>query len=308
MTYKDYYKILGISKTATESEIKSAFRNKAREFHPDKNKGNKVAEEKFKEVSEAYEVLKDKDKRSKYDNLGSSYNRFRQDGGRDNDFDWSNWANQQRSSRKGKTVGDFFNTGGNMSDFFEKIFGSTYKSNPFTGTHKEPEKGKDHKTEITISLAETYKGVKRRLKVNNESIEINIKPGVEDNQTLKLSEKGHVSFDGGRNGDLIITIKVEEDKVYKRNLDNLEVSVDVPLYTAVLGGEISINTLSGQIKLNIPPESQQGKKLKLKGLGMPIYKSPKKYGDLYAILNIKLPTKLSDEEKDLFKKLSAFRN
>jgi len=308
MTYKDYYKILGVNKTASEDEIKSAFRNLAREHHPDKNAGNKVSEEKFKEVNEAYEVLKDKNKRSKYDNLGSSYNRFKQNGGSSNDFDWSNWANQQRNTKKSKTVGDFFNTGGNMSDFFEKIFGSTYKNNPFTGTQKEPEKGKDHKTDISISLQDAYKGIKKRLKVNNDTIEINIKSGISDNQTMKLSLKGHKSLDGGPNGDLIITIIVKEDKKFKRIENNLETTVDVPLYIAILGGELKIKTLKGFLNVNIPPESQQGKKLKLKGMGMPIYKSPKRFGDLFVILNIKLPTKLNSDEIELFKKLSDIRN
>ena len=308
MNFKDYYKTLGVKKSATQDEIKSAYRKLAQKYHPDKNKDNKEAEEKFKEVSEAYEVLGDKDKRKKYDNLGSSYNNFRNRGGTSNDFDWAQWYSSGQQRKRGKTVGDFFNSGGDMSDFFERIFGSTYKQDPgYSGFSERqgpsPIKGKDYETELQITLNEAFKGAKRRIKINDQSVEINVKPGTPNGHKLKLSGKGHPGQFGGKNGDLILTVKVIIPDDIEVDGNNINVNVDVPLLDAVLGGKLDFETISGKFSLNIPELSQQGKIMKLKGQGMPDYSNKSTKGDLFVRLNVVLPEKLSAKEKKLYNDL-----
>jgi curved DNA-binding protein len=300
MNYKDYYKILGVEKNASQDEIKKSFRKLATKYHPDKNKGDVSAESKFKDISEAYEVLGDKDKRSKFDNISSSYTNFRSEGGTGEQFDWSKWyAGQSSGNRRRKsTVGDFFNEGGSMSDFFEKIFGQTYQQD----TRKKPIDGSDHSSNIIISLKDAYKGQKRRIKVNGESIEIHIKPGVSDGQILKITGKGNQGAYGGKNGNLLIHISVLEDENIRREGYDLHITKDINIYDAILGETKTIDTIAGKFNIKIAELTQQGKILKLSGQGMPYYNQLGK-GDLYIKFNIVMPETLSKKEKDLFKKL-----
>lgn len=309
MEFKDYYKTLGVSKNASQDEIKKAYKKLILKYHPDKNPGDKEAENKFKEVGEAYEVLSDPEKRKKYDNLGSSWNNFRQEGRSTEDFDWSDWFASQHQRRQKTTTGagdfgDMFG-GGGMSDFFEKIFGGG-----FTGrsTYRQtPKRGKDYHTDITISLEQAFKGTTVLLGVETQKIEVKIRPGITDGQTLKISNKGYPGANGGPRGDLIIKVNVKKHKNVDRKGDDLYVDVPIDLYKAVLGGETRLNTFSGKINMKIQPETQQGKVVKLSGQGMPKYNLPSQRGDLYVKFIVKIPTGLSEKEKELFKQLKKLR-
>lgn len=307
MDFKDYYKILEVEKTATAEEIKQSYRKLARQHHPDTNKSDPKAEEKFKDISEAYQVLSDPEKRRKYDNLGSSFNRHRQTGGSSDDFDWTDWfekAQQQRSGRSRgayQTVGDFFNAGGGVSDFFERIFGSGFSQKQ--GFNHPPTRGEDVEVDVEISLSEAFSGTSKLIQIDSKKIEVKFKPGIADGQTLKLSGIGGSGKHGGDKGDLIVKVKVLEHNRVSRKNDDLHLEVPIDVYNAVLGGSTKIKTFGGMVKINIPPESSSGKILKLKGQGMPKYGSAEERGDLYVTLQIKSPKNLTDEEKELFEKL-----
>lgn len=320
MDFKDYYKILGVEKTASDEDIKKAYRKLAHKYHPDTNKTGTNTEDKFKELSEAYEVLKDPEKRKKYDNLGSSFNRYRQQGGSSDDFSWSDWyersgGSQQRSKRDNyQTVGDFFNSGGGLSDFFERIFGgmSGQKSgfNQSRGFNLTAQNGEDISSEVEITLEEAFSGTSRFLQINDgKKLEVKFKPGIVDGQILKISKKGGAGKHGGENGDLIITIKVLPNAKVERKGNDLYADANIDLYTMILGGTSKISTFGGTLKINIPETSPLGKVLKLKGQGMPKYgSSSDERGDLYIKLLPKLPKSLSEEEKELFAKLKSMKS
>ena len=320
MEFKDYYKILGVDKKADNAEIKKAYRKLAQKYHPDKTKGDPEAEKKFKEVNEAYHVLTDPEKRQKYDNLGSSYNNFRQSGGREGDFQWEDWFSgrpggaRRSTGERFRTVGDIFDSGG-LSDFFEKIFGGSFGgAGTKTGYRQKrgyrhpPSRGEDQEAEIEISLEEAFRGTTKRLSVNGQAIDLKIKPGINTGQTLRLKGKGTPGKSGGQSGDLMIKVNVKDHPKVERKGDDLYVPVRIDLFKAVLGGSASINTFGGKLKINIPPESQPGKKLKLKGQGMPNYSNPDIRGDLYIELEVELPQNLSKEEKKQFEKLRDLRH
>ncbi len=308
MKFKDYYKILGVEKTSTVEEIKKAYRAKARKYHPDKNPGSKESEDMFKDISEAYEVLGDKDKKAKYDNLGSSYNNFKSTGGGNDQFDWSKWAANNSGSSGGRkqTFGDYVNTGGGISDFFDNIFGGNgggQRADSFQQRKNVPKKGEDFRTEMDLTLEECFAGVSKRFKVNDESIEIKFLPGIADKQELRIPKKGYTGKFGGANGDLIITIKVIEHPTLKREGNDIHEDLNVDLFTSILGGKVKYKSLIGTIEVNIPSESQNGKLLKLKKLGIPVYKNPTEKGDLILKLNILIPINLTEKEKELFNEI-----
>ena len=316
MDFKDYYKILGVEKTATSDEIKKAYRKLARKYHPDTSKDSN-AETKFKEVSEAYEVLKDSEKRKKYDTLGNSYSRFKTKGGSPNDFRWSDWYSEAFNDRattssKRQTVNDFFNSGGGVSDFFERIFGSTSNKgkNFYQQTKERPtvraRKGKDFETQVQISLEDAFKGTTRILNTNTERIEVKFKPGIADGQVQKIPEKGYKSTTGGKNGDLLITVKIEKNKTYERRGNDLYMNTDIDLFTALLGDKITVKTFFGTFSVTVPPETQAGKTFKLSGQGMPKYNTNQR-GDLYIIINVILPKNLTDKEIEMYKTLREMR-
>jgi curved DNA-binding protein len=308
MDFKDYYKVLGIEKNASDDEIKKAYRKLAMKYHPDKNQGKKSAENKFKDISEAYEVLHDPEKRSKYDRLGSSWNQYHQEGGTDQDFNWSEWFNSRKEKRKpaGETMGDFFNSGGSgVSDFFEKIFGEGFRSRQ--NYSRTPRKGEDLNATVEVTLEDIFRGTSIVLDSEGQKIEVAIKPGIPDGQKLKISGKGKSGGSGGKNGDLFITVKVAEHKRVSRNGDDINIQLTIDLYKAILGGTTKIRTFGDTLQVNIPPEMQQGKKLLVKGQGFPKYNSKGERGDLYITFDIKLPTGLTEEEIQLFRKLESLR-
>ena len=305
MDYKDYYKILGVSKNASTDEIKKAYRKLAVKYHPDKNPGNKQAEARFKEISEAYEVLRDPEKRKKYDQLGSNWNQFQ--GADAGGFDFSQFGGGRRGKSRTYFSGNmddlFGDSDSGFSDFFNAFFGGFGGSSG--GFHQQAQqvKGKDLRSELSISLSEAYHGTSRLLNVNGQKIKINIKPGAYNGQELRIKGKGGKGRNGGADGDIYLNIKVLPEKNYTVHGNDLILKTDVDLYTAVLGGKLNINTLSGKLNINIPKGTQNGTKLRVKGKGMPVYGKSGTYGDLYLQLNILIPTNLSKKEEELFRQL-----
>lgn len=313
MEFRDYYTTLGVTKTASQEEIKKAYRSLAKKYHPDSNKGAD-AEKKFKEISEAYTVLSDPEKRKKYDLLGSNWNKHRQTGGSENDFNWGDYISQQarqRTTGARQKVGDMFGDSG-LSDFFERFFSGS-GSGIFGGGAGNPKqkagytKGENFKTEIEVNLEEVCKGTKRQLQVNGEKFDVSFKPGLSDGQKLKISGKGLHSENGGNRGDLIITVKVIENDNYKRKGNDLYTDLEIDLFTAVLGGQVKVDTFFGKVMLNVTKGSRSGKTLKLKGMGIPDYQNSNLKGDLYFKLIIQIPEKITDKEIELFTEMQKLR-
>lgn len=289
----DYYKILGIQKTATPKEIKSAYRKLARKLHPDLNPNDKDAKVKFQQINEANEVLSDPEKRRKYDQHG---------------MDWQHADEFEKANRSRGQSPDPFgaaysqpSSGADFSDFFESMFGGTGGA----GRARQPKfRGEDYNAELHLDLIDAFKTHKQTLTVNNRNIRITIPAGIENGQTIKIPGHGGPGRNGGPNGDLFITFSVANHATLKRQGDNLYTTVDLDLYTAVLGGEITIDTLDGKVRLNVKPETQNGSKIKLKGKGFPVYKREGNFGDLYVTFMIKIPTNLTERQKALFTELS----
>ncbi len=315
MDYKDYYKVLGVDKKATQDEIKKAYRKLAVKFHPDKNKGNKEAENKFKEVNEANEVLSDKEKRKKYDELGENWKYYQQSGGQDQGFDWSQYSNQggrggQQQYTYDGDMNDAFGGAGGFSDFFETLFGQGFGGQQTRGrqsARKAKMKGEDISAEMSITLEDSYVGAEKMFDLDGQSIKLKIKPGIANGQTLKLGGKGNPGYNGGNAGDLLLRIQVLNDPIFERKGDDLYTDLRVDLYSAVLGGKAPLRTFKGTINVNIAKESQNGKVLRLQGMGMPKYGKANSFGDLYAKLIIEIPVNLSEKELKLFKELSDLR-
>ncbi|MFP4091190.1 MAG: DnaJ C-terminal domain-containing protein [Cyclobacteriaceae bacterium] len=306
MDYQDYYKILGVSKQATQEEIKKAYRKLAVKYHPDKNPDNPQAEAKFKEISEAYEVLKDPDKRSRYDELGANWKQYQQAEGQG--FDWSQFGG--RSGRGSHVhfegdLNDLFGQGGGFSDFFQQFFGGFGGSGSAAGAHgfHQASAAQDLRAEMAISLEEAYQGIEKVLNINGRKIRIRLKPGIEDGQTLRIKGQGETALPGGKRGDLYLSVTVNKHADFERKGHDLYTSVQVDVYKAILGGEVEVNTLKGKVKLKIPQGSQPGKLLRLKNMGMPHYDQPGTYGHLYVKIKVNLPEKLDQEEKALFQQL-----
>jgi len=319
MQYKDYYDILGVDRNADEKQIKKAYRKLASKYHPDKNPDDPSAEEKFKEVGEAYEVLKDPEKRKLYDQVGHDWKKYQQAGQQSNGggFDWSQYARQHQQQSGG--FRDFGSAGGAFrgrqsdafSDFFETLFGGGGFGQSFrthTRNKRRPQvKGQDYKAAMNISLEEAYLGSQKTVKINGQRIKIKIPKGIKDGKRLKMKGKGAPGPAGGQHGDLYLKINIKPHPVYKRKGNDLYMSHPLNIYTAVLGGETQINTLKGKVKLQIPPETQNGNRFKFSGYGMPRFQNPSQHGDLYVTTNIQIPQNLSAKEKELFKELAGQR-
>jgi curved DNA-binding protein len=304
MEYKDYYKILGVPRDAEEKDIKKAYRKLAVKYHPDKNPGDHQAEERFKEINEAYEVLGDSTKRAKYDQLGQSYQAWQRTGGQPGGFDWSQWTGGVPGGVRVEVgdLGDLF--GGGFSDFFNAIFGGM----PGTGQgfgERASGRGRDIEQPVTISLNEAYTGATRALTRNGKRLEVKIPPGATSGTRVRISGQGEA---GQRQaGDLYLTVEVAPDPRFERSGDDLYTQFTVDLPTAVLGGEASVVTPGGAVVLTIPPGSQPDQTFRLKGRGMPRLRKMKDHGDLFARLKIEVPRDLSKRERELFQELASLR-
>lgn len=298
MAFIDYYKILEVDKKATEAEIKKAYRKLARKYHPDLNPNNKEAEKKFKEINEANEVLSHAENRKKYDEYGENWQHAEE-------FEKS--KRQQQQYQTGGQQGGFggFGGGGDYSDFFESMFGG--RASRGGAGRSTPYKGQDFNAELHLDLKEVYTTHKRTLTINGKNIRLTIPAGVENGQIIKITGHGGEGAGGGPKGDLYITFSIENHTDFKRDKDNLYENVDLDLYTAILGGEITVNTFDGKVKLKVAPGTQNGTKVKLKDKGFPVYKKEGQFGDLYITYQIKIPKNLTEKEKELFTELSKLR-
>jgi curved DNA-binding protein len=307
MIYKDYYKDLGIGKTATPAEIKKAYRSLANKYHPDKTKGNVAAEEKFKVVNEAHEVLSDPAKRKKYDQFGADWKHYENAGAQPGGFDWSKYAagrggESSRSASNSKNT--MFDDDG-INDLFETLFG---RRSGEGGRHRTAAvKGQDLETETTISLEDAYHGTTRLIRLNEQTIKVTIKPGVVDRQMLRIEGKGGIGTNGGRHGDLFLTVKIAPHAEFQRSGNDLYCNLPVGLYTAVLGGKTKITTLKGAVTVTVPKGTTNGKELSLRGLGMPLYATKNDFGNLFVKVHIVLPELLTEKEIELFTTLAALR-
>lgn len=295
MEFIDYYKVLGLTKNASEKEIKKAYRNLARKYHPDLNPNDTEAEKKFKQVNEANEVLSDPDKRKKYDEYGKDWQHA-------DAFEKAKSRRRASSQRGGYTY-----TGGSegdFSDFFEAMFGG----GDFRSSRQEVRfRGQDYNAELRLKLTDTLSTHKQTLTVNNKKIRITIPAGVENGQTIKIPGHGGPGINNGPAGDLYITFNISNNTDFRRENANLYRIIEIPLTTAVLGGKITIGTLSGNVKLKVKPGTVNGTMVKLKGKGMPRYRKEGQFGDLFVTYQVKIPSKLTDRQKELFEELSELK-
>jgi curved DNA-binding protein len=296
MDFIDYYQVLGVNKNATEEEIKKAYRKLARKYHPDLNPNDKEANKKFQQINEANEVLSDPEKRKKYDQYGKDWKHAEE-------FEKAKQSRQQWAGANTGAEGFSGFSGGfdeeGFSDFFQSMFGSGGRRRASQAKFR----GEDYNAELHLSLKDAYKTHQQILKVNDKNIRIKIPAGVENGQIIKLKGHGGPGINGGPNGDLYITFVIADDPNFKRLGNDLYTTVDLDLYTAVLGGEIMIDTMDGKVKLKVKPETQNSTVTRLKEKGFPVYKKEGSFGDLYITYSIKIPTHLTEKQKELFREL-----
>ena len=313
MAYIDYYKILGVDKTATQDDIKKAFRKLARQYHPDLNPNDANAKEKFQAINEANEVLSDPEKRKKYDEYGENwkhadefeaqrkaYQNQQGGGGGDGEY-WYSTDGTHFSGFGGEGMHGFGGNGSGFSAFFEELFGHR-GSGAGRGAHGAF-KGQDIQGELQLTLREAATTHKQTFSVNGENLRITVPAGIANGQIIKLKGHGGKGVNGGPDGDLYITFNIADDPVFRRKDNDLYTDVNIDLYTAVLGGEVTVNTLDGQVKLKVRPGTQNDAKVRLKGKGFPVYKQDDTYGDLIVTYHVTIPTTLTDKQKDLFRQL-----
>ena len=290
MAFIDYYKILGITKTATEKEIKAAYRKLARKYHPDLNPENKTAELKFKEINEANEVLSNPENRKKYDKYGEH---------------WKHGDEYEKAQNTKKQTSEKAYSNHEYSDFFDAMFGGSGASSRQSQNLKF--KGQDFSAELHLNLKDVYTQKQQVLTINNKKIRLTIPAGVENGQVIKIKGKGSPGINGGPHGDLYITFNINNYTNFKREGNNLYKNEDLDLYTAILGGDVIIDSFEDKVKLKIKPETQNESKVKLKGKGFPVYNKEGAFGDLIITFHIKIPTNLSEKEIALFKELQTIR-
>lgn len=296
MAFIDYYKTLGVDKNATDKDIKNAYRKLARKYHPDLNPDDDSAHKKFQELNEANEVLSDPEKRKKYDKYGENWQHGEA---------YEQQARQQQQSRQqynpGSQGGGFEDYGGgDFSDFFQSMFGGQGGG----GSRQSKYRGQDFNAQLQLNLIDTLETHKQTLTVNGKNIRITIPAGIENGQTIKIAGHGGPGVNGGPAGDLYIKFAVTDDPRFKRQGSDLYRTIKLDLYTAILGGEITAETLTGKVKVKVSPETQNGTKVKLKGKGLPVYKKADAYGDLYLTYDIQIPTNLTDKQKKLFEEIA----
>ena len=296
MAFIDYYKTLGLSKNASETDIKKAYRKLARKYHPDVNPNDKEAEKKFKEINEANEVLSNPENRKKYDEYGK---------------DWKHAEEYEKTRQQDHYQRSTYDAFGgyseeDYSDFFSSMFGGRSTGSRYQGQQVKF-RGQDFNAELILNLNDVYKTHKRTLTLNTKNIRITVPAGIENGQTIKIKGHGGQGINGGPNGDLYIKFSIVNNTKFKRDGDNLYTSIDLDLYKALLGGDQMVDTFEGKVKLTIKPETENGTKVKLKGKGFPKYKKEGQFGDLFITYNIKIPNNLSHKEKELFAELKKLR-
>jgi curved DNA-binding protein len=304
MEYKDYYKILGVDRKSSEDEIKRAYRKLALQFHPDRNPGDKTAEERFKEINEAYQVLRDPEKRSHYDRLGESYTHWQQRGA-PGGFQWDEWSRAAPGGVRVE-VGDiedlFGGEGmGGFSDFFRTIFGDMSSVGSSPRTARRQQRPQTFEQPVTINLEEAYRGTTRRIEVNERRLDVSIPPGARTGTKVRVPEAVSVGPNQPK-GDLYLVVNVAQDGRFKRRGDDLHTEVATDLKDAVLGGEVTVPTLSGNVLLTIPPGTQPGRTFRLAKRGMPKLRKPQEHGDLFVKVTVRIPEKLTSHQRDLFEK------
>jgi len=301
MAYIDYYKILGVDKNATQDDIKKAYRKLARKLHPDLNPSDKGAEKKFKELNEANEVLGNPENRAKYDKYGENWKHGEQ---------YEKARQQHRQQYQGGNFGGGFpgadfGEGEDFSDFFQSMFGGEQGEfgRSSRGSASGKFKGHDIHAELDLNLKDAAKTHQQTFDINGKKVRITIPAGVYDGQQIKLKGHGNPGFNGGPNGDLYLTFNILVDPDFERVGDDLKTKVNIDLYTAVLGGDVKVETLDGSVNLKVKPETQNGTTVRLKGKGFPVYKKEGEFGDLFVTYEVKLPTNLTEKQKELFKQL-----
>lgn len=306
MAFIDYYKVLGVERNASQDDIKKAYRKMARKYHPDLNKDDPNAKDKFQEINEANEVLSDPEKRKKYDEYGEHWKHA-------DEFKAEREAYQRAQEKGGQSAywysvnGDDFMGGfgrGNasgFSDFFEQLFG--HGASGSRRTYNMMESGEDIEAQMNLSLREAAVTHKQTFSVNGENLRITIPAGIADGQMIKLKGHGEKGSNGAPNGDLYITFKIAPDPEFKREGDDLFTDVDIDLYTAVLGGTVNVRTIDGMVKLKVNPGTQNDTKVRLRGKGFPVYKKEGTFGDLIVTYHVNIPTSLSEKQKELFTQL-----
>jgi curved DNA-binding protein len=306
MEYKDYYKILGVDRSANENEIRRAYRKLALKYHPDRNPNDSSAEEKFKEINEANQVLSDPQKRARYDQLGESYTQWQARGAPTDGFNWEDWANVRTGGGTRVDMGDLEDMlGGQFSEFFRNIFGGMYNTDSRTQsqrTRSSQARKPEYQQKVTISLTEAFQGATRRLEIQDRKLEVKIPPGAHTGTKVRVS--GAIATQTGERDDLYLVLEVADDSRFERKGDHLHTTAALDLYTAILGGEITINTLSGKIMLTIPPGTQPDQVFRVSGRGMPHMKDPQTHGDLFVKVKIQIPQRLTQQQKQLFEQLA----
>jgi curved DNA-binding protein len=320
MEYKDYYSTLGVDRKASPQEIKKAFRKLARKYHPDVNSGNEGAAEKFKEISEANEVLSDPEKRRKYDELGAEFQHYQGTGGNSEGFNWGQWQSQPDQQYTYRTVSpeefeELFGKEGGYSDFFQNLFGEAARRQAGQGAddrhfHYEarPRRGQDIEHGLQVTLDEAFNGTRRVLEwEDGRKIEAKVPRGVKTGSRVRLKGQGAPGLGGGQPGDLYLTIEVLPDKRFQRDNDDLKTTIPVDLFTMLLGGKVSVAGIDRTVVLDIPPETRNGRLFRLRGLGMPKMKQPDRRGDLYVTATALLPQNLTAGEKELAEQWKKMR-
>lgn len=297
MEFVDYYKILGLDKNTKAADIKNAYRKMARKFHPDLNPNDEKAKEKFQQINEANEVLSDAEKRKKYDKFGKDWQHADTN---------ENAERQQRSSRNQPNYSSQGYNDNDFSDFFESMFGQQQPRGSRQRTNQF--KGQDFNATLSLNFIDIFKSQKQIIDVGSKKIRITIPAGIKNGQIIKIKGQGGEGINGGPKGDLYITFTISEDAIYKRLGNDLYKTEEISLYDAILGKDVLFETINGKIKVPIKPETQNDKKIKIKGKGLPLYKQEGVFGDLYITLKIKNPENLTEEEKKLFDELSKLRN
>ncbi|HWQ15496.1 MAG TPA: DnaJ C-terminal domain-containing protein [Roseiflexaceae bacterium] len=306
MEFKDYYTVLGVAPDADDQAIKQAYRKLARQYHPDVNPDDKQAEERFKEINEAYQALSDPERRRKYDELREQYQRWQQRGGA-GDFNWGQWQatpGQQVYTYNvtPEDLEDLFGDASPFSDFFSSVFGQ-----PRSARAARPRRGRDAEVLVEISLEEAFHGTTRSIQVGERRIEAKIPPGARTGTRVRLSGQGSPGSGGGPAGDLYLVVQVAPHPLFERDGDDLTTVVPVDFYTAATGGQVRVPTLDGAVLLKIPRRTQADRIFRLKGKGMPRLERPSERGDLFARVKLVLPEPLSEAEIEALRKLASER-